>query len=392
MGGAPVTRNRANPPDLPACTPWYTRQGNDVLVSRDFAAILRFYRRFHGMSQESLAQLLRVDRTLLSRWETGNRPVGSVRDRHMIAEQLRIPPGCVGLDGAGARDHAELISFGFSVVRLATAAREEGRSADALRELDQLVEALDERVRSGRAGREDVLLLAAARTEIGVALGDLLPEAHLGAAALWTGSGVRMLKGLDGEPRLSAHALRMYGNELRKAGAGDRAMNTLRRAAELAPDIEGQATANLLLARAASEAGAAALMDEYTQRCRRQLEQAPSISNYFVNPFSLREVRLRGLLLTDQRDGAERFANASSVIGKPSPTWAVMERVTMAQFHLATGEKDVAESELDAAMSAARAAQLPHQVERAIRLAESAGLLHIVQTGIEIISTMTSSL
>ena len=133
-------------------------------------------------------------------------------------------------------------------------------------------------------------------------------------------------------------------------------------------------------------------MDEYAERCRQQLEQAPSISNFFVNPFSLREVRLRGLLLTDRRDGAERFVNASSVIGKPSPTWAVMERVTMAQFHLATGEKDVAEAELDAAMSAARAAQLPHQVERAIRLAESAGLLHIVQTGIEIIGTMTSSL
>ncbi|MFD7121049.1 XRE family transcriptional regulator [Streptomyces sp. NPDC059922] len=367
---------------IPECVPWYTVQGNEVLRSGDLGAILRYYRTFHRISQVQLSERINVDRSYISHMETQKRRVESIRDRIALADRLDIPYAALGISGVGQQDHIEMIANGESVVRLSRIAREEGRATDALRELDRLVRALEARAQRGKAMRGEMVLLAAARAEAGVALGDLLPEAHLSAAAHWTGSGARMIAYLEGEQRLSAHALSMHGNELRKAGDLGQAMETLQRAIEISPDPGGRATASLLLARAASESGNVAMLDQCVGKCWNALEQDPSISNFFVNPFSLREVELRGFLLTGRRREAERVASrATATTGAPSPTWEVMERVTMAQFFLATGETDAAAEALRDAIFDAQTLRLPHQVERAVRLAESAHLDDLVQIG-----------
>ncbi|MFF1419770.1 hypothetical protein [Streptomyces sp. NPDC058280] len=380
------------PAQLPECVPWYTRQGNEVLCSGDLGAILRYYRTFHQLSQAQLSELINVDRTSISRLETQDRHLESITDRIRLGDQLGIPYAVLGIGGVRQQDHMDMIACGESVVRLSLIAREEGRAVDALRELDRLVRALEERAQSGKAAREDMVLLATARAEVGVALGDLLPEAHLDAAVQWTGSGARVISYLDGELGLSAHTLSMYGNELRKAGDLVCAVKALQHAIEISPDLGGHATANLLLARAASENGNVAMFDQCIGQCRQALEQDPSISNFFINPFSLREVELRGLLLTARRGDAERVASRSIAMGAPPPAWGVMERVTMAQFYLATGETDTAAAELRTAILDAQVFRLPHQVERAVRLAEGANLDDLVLAGTEAVKAMSNSL
>ncbi|MEV8395763.1 MULTISPECIES: hypothetical protein [unclassified Streptomyces] len=359
-----------------------------MLRSGNLGAILRYYRTFHQISQARLSELINIDRTLVSRLETSDRRLESITDRIRLADRLGIPHVAFGIGSAGQQDHMEMIACGESVVRLSLVAREQGNPTDALRELNRLVRALEDRTRNGKATRGDISLLATARTEVGVALGDLLPEAHLDAAVQWTGSGTRMTEFLEDEPRLSAHTLRMHGNELRKAGDIDGAVEALQRAVEISSDLGGRATASLLLARAASENGNVAMLDQCIEQCRQALEQDPSISNFFINPFSLREVELRGLLLTARHRDAERVATQATVMGAPPPTWGVIERVTMAQFYLTTGETDVAAVELRAAILDAQILRLPHQVERAVRLAKSANLDHLIHAGEEAVKAI----
>ncbi|MFJ3625800.1 hypothetical protein ACIPQ3_06885 [Streptomyces albidoflavus] len=274
------------------------------------------------------------------------------------------------------------------MVHLAMAAREQGRAADALLELDALVGIVETRAREARATRQDMMLLAVARVAVGVALGDLLPEAHLGLAALWAASGAELLSRLEGEPSRLAHALRMQGNELRKAGRLEEAVTTLQRARVMSPDLKGKATTSLLLARAASETGDVALLTQSVEHCRQALEQEPDIASFFLNPFSLREVELRGLLLTSSGKAAERVATRAPSFSSPPPAWTVMERVTMAHFHLVTDDKETAAANLRGAIHDARSLHLPHQIERAVRLARTARLDDLVDTGTEVLRTM----
>ncbi|MFB7227167.1 helix-turn-helix transcriptional regulator [Streptomyces fimicarius] len=380
------------PTPLPEGVPWHTLQGNRVLRSGNLGVILRYYRTFHKLSQERLSELIGMDRTAISRLETQARRVESIRDRARIADLLGVPHAALGIGLAGRSDHADMITFGESVVRLSRTAREQGRAPDALRELDRLVRALEGRAQSGKATRADMVLLGTARTEVGVALGDLLPEAHLGASVQWTGSGAGVISSLEGEPRLSAHSLGMYGNELRKAGCLDRAVATLQTSLQVSVDLNGRATASLLLARAASEIGDSALFDQCVEKCRRALEEDASISNFFVNPFSLREVELRGFLITDRRNAAERIGSRSVDIGQPSHTWRVIERVTMGQLYVAIGERKEAAAELQAAIVEAHALRLPHQLERAVRVARSANLEDLVQFGNDYLRGFSGSL
>ncbi|MGW5172697.1 helix-turn-helix domain-containing protein [Streptomyces nodosus] len=369
------------PAALPVDVAWYTCQGAEVLRQGDLGAILGYYLSYHRLTHAQLGERIHFDPSYISHLKSGRKTSTSLSTLNLIASQLGVPNSFLGLDGAGQHDHQELFRRGESVIRLSVAAREAGRPSEALRELDLLVTALEARARDAIATRQDMVLLATARAEVGVALGDLLPEAHLVSATQWTNSGARVLADLGDEPGRSAHALRMYGNELRKAGRLPEAVTILRRALVTSPDLRGQATASLLLARAASEAGHAALFDHCIAQCRQSIDQDPGISNFFLNPFSLREVELRGLLLTARNNEAERVANRASESGMPPPTWNVLERVTMAQFHLATGDTDTAAADLRTAIDGAQSLRLPHQIERAVRLARSARLNDLVRTG-----------
>ncbi len=64
----------------------------------------------------------------------------------------------------------------------------------------------------------------------------------------------------------------------------------------------------------------------------------------------------------------------------------------MTQFYLAVGEMKAAESELRAAIFGAQELGLPHQVERAVRLAENAHLDDLVRMGKAAIEEMSDPL
>ena len=89
-----------------------------------------------------------------------------------------------------------------------------------------------------------------------------------------------------------------------------------------------------------------------------------------VNPFVLREVRLRGLLATDRVDETSDAAeddppDATGV----APQWRAIERVTAAEIHCARGDDTAAAAALMQSITFAETFRLPHQVQRAMRAA-----------------------
>jgi hypothetical protein len=219
-----------------------------------------------------------------------------------------------------------------------------------------------------------VRLLAQARVSFGVTLGHLLPEEQMATAARWTGRALRLAWDL-GDRTLLASVLRMHGNELRKAGHAAAALVRLRQSLQL-NDHPGHRGATLvLLARAAAESGQADLFDTVTGQCVQALK-ADEGHEVFFNAFTVREVRIRGLLATGRTgeavDLAEGFAAEES---PPTPQWRVIERVTTAAALARTGDEHAAVSMVSAALSDAETLRLPHQVQRIIRLTDQPGEL-----------------
>ncbi|WP_235883592.1 hypothetical protein [Saccharopolyspora elongata] len=212
------------------------------------------------------------------------------------------------------------------------------------------------------------MLLAQGRVALGVSLGTVLPEERLATAARWTGKALLIAQRL-GDTEFLAHTLRMHGNELRKAGHEPAAVARLEQAAELTPDATGQGTALALLSRATGELGAPDRFDHAIGRYRDLLDQHPGDGMLF-NPFTFREIELRGLMATGRADQAVRVVDAAQVDAAPAaPQWHIIERVTAGQVLLEAGERHGAEEALRTALQAAEAQRLPHQIQRAIRAA-----------------------
>jgi hypothetical protein len=94
------------------------------------------------------------------------------------------------------------------------------------------------------------------------------------------------------------------------------------------------------------------------------------------SPFTVREVRLRGLLATGRTAQAADLAGRYPAdSGPPSPHWRVIERITTAEMLVRSGDERTAETMLAAAISDAETLHLPHQVQRIIRLAIQPGVL-----------------
>jgi hypothetical protein len=173
-------------------------------------------------------------------------------------------------------------------------------------------------------------LLCLARMSLGIALGHLLPDERLATAARWTGRALRIAWQLGDRPLLGM-VLRMHGNELRKAGHPAAGTTRLRQALQVDDDPARQGAGLLLLARAAAESGQADLFDAATSRCARALETA-SQQDVLFNPFTLREVRLRGLLaMRRTAQAVDLAARYPADSGPPSPYWRVIERITTAE-------------------------------------------------------------
>ncbi|UKY47881.1 hypothetical protein [Streptomyces inhibens] len=88
------------------------------------------------------------------------------------------------------------------------------------------------------------------------------------------------------------------------------------------------------------------------------------------NPFSLHEIRLRGLVSTGRTDVAMRLVEQS-----PAPTtvvapqWRVIELITVAHVQLLADDRGGAAESLDSAIREAATQRLPHQLQRIMRTA-----------------------
>jgi hypothetical protein len=304
--------------------------------------------------------------------ECGRRSVADHGTLTHIARTLAIPPHVLGIAGPENADFGAMIALGTSVIRLAEVARHSGQAAEAVSELWPLITRLEARIAAGYAELEIMTLLAHARVSFGVALGHLLPEERLATAARWTGRALRVAWKL-GDREALAFVLRMHGNELRKAGYAKAGIVRLRQSLQIEDHPARKGAGLVLLARAAAESGQADLFDTVTGQCIHALKSAPAQEVLF-NTFTVREVRLRGLLATRRTgqavDLAEGFAADD---GPPSPQWRVIERITTAEVLARAGDEQTAAGMLSAAIGDAETLRLPHQVQRIIRLTGQPG-------------------
>lgn len=359
---------------------WSSPEANTALAARDLATILRVYRRLNRYSQEKLAAILGYDKTYISMIETGRRTISDVATRRHIARTLGLPAHALGVTDADDADFAAMLQFGDSTVRLAEIARQSGRAVDAVNELWPLVARLEARAAEGHIERDSLALLGQARVALGVSLGTVLPEERLTAAARWTGKALIVAQRL-GDRVFLAHTLRMHGNELRKARHVPAAVARLEQATELADDPAGRGTALALLSRATGELGDGDRFDSAITGYRELLEQHPG-SGLLFNPFTFREIELRGLVATGRAREAVRVIDRGQVDAAPAaPQWHIIERVTSGRVLLEAGDRQGAAHAFRTAVHAAEAHRLPHQIQRAIRAAEPGRLHDIVADG-----------
>jgi hypothetical protein len=317
-----------------------------------------------------LGRRLGYDKTYVSLVENGHRSIEDVSSRRRIARELRLPAHVLGVTDPDDPDHAEVVRLGRSVLRLAEISRRCGQAQEAAAELWPLVLRLGARLGQGRTDCELLELTARTRLDFGVCLGHILPEEHLYVAARWTGEGLAVARHI-GDPTLHAYALRVHGNELRKAGFAFAGSQRLRRAVVLATEDAERAESLMLLVRATGACGAGDLFDRSVRHARSLLTRIDHTP--LANLFTLREVTLRGLASTGRGEQAARLV-AQDPPENPgvTPQWRVIEHVTTGRAHLLRGDRSTAAEHLSAAITGAATLRLPHQLQRVIRAAGTA--------------------
>ncbi|WP_218023295.1 helix-turn-helix domain-containing protein [Nocardia altamirensis] len=341
------------------------------MATRDLPTILRTYRRINGLNQIALAELLGYDKSYVSMLETGRRAITDLASRRHIAARLGIPAHILGVTDTDDAEYRAMLQFGDSTVRLAEIARKSGQAVEAVNELWPLVARLEARASEGRMERDSLVLLAHARVALGVSLGTVLPEERLSSAARWTGQAVKVAAHL-GDPTFYAHTLRMHGNELRKAGHIGAAVARLEQSLELSNEPADQGSTLAFLCRAAGELGDGERFDAALRHYRCLLDRN-TFSGLLFQPFTLREIELRGLLGTGRVLEAGRLVAVT--VGTPSaPQWRIIERVTTGEVLVAIEEPSAATEAFTEAIEAAEQHRLPHQIQRTIRAAIKSGM------------------
>ena len=355
---------------------WLLPEARQALETRELAVILRCYRKLTGLSQAAMGELLGYDPSYVSLLERRQRTINDRQGLSHVSRVLAIPPHSLGITAEEDSDFLAALQFGESTVRLAKIARQAGRAVEAVEELWPLVARLEARLREGRIDHGTASLLARARATLGTSLGHVLTEEQLYLAASWTGRAMRLARYLD-DGAFLGHVLRMHGNELRKAGRGGAAITRLTEAAELSQDDKERGQTLILLARAAGEQGNAGLLDDCVIAAERLMDTAGP-SGILFTPFSLREVRMRGLMGTGRAAMAAELAQSRPGSGEaPAPQWATIEAVTSADTLSAAGDLSSAHTLYSEALSLALRHRLPHQIQRVIRSAGAVGLEEI---------------
>lgn len=154
----------------------------------------------------------------------------------------------------------------------------------------------------------------------------------------------------------------------------------------------GQGAALALLARAAGEFGDAERFDRAINGYRDLLDRHPG-GGLLFNPFTFREIELRGLLATGRPGEAVRIVGMPKVDAAPAaPQWQIIERVTSGRVLLEAGEQHGAVEAFRTALHSAEAHRLPHQIQRAIRAAESGDLREVAADGAAALQRLRDSL
>ncbi|MFD0364984.1 XRE family transcriptional regulator [Nocardia sp. GCM10030253] len=335
-----------------------------------------------------MAELLGYDKSYVSMLETGRRAITDLASRRHIAARLGLPAHVLGVTGTDDAEYRAMLQFGDSTVRLAEIARKSGHAVEAVNELWPLVARLEARAAEGRMERDSLILLAQARVALGVSLGTVLPEERLSSAARWTGQAVKVAAHLE-DPAFYAHTLRMHGNELRKAGHVSAAVARLTQSLELSMEPADQGSTLAFLCRATGELGDSVRFDASLQHYRQLLERNTG-SGLLFQPFTLREIELRGLLGTGRVVEAGRLLDTT--VGTPSaPQWRIIERVTTGEVLVAISEPSAAADAFAEAIAAAERHRLPHQIQRTIRAAIKTGMRELA-AGAEAVLQRTRSL
>ena len=107
---------------------------------------------------------------------------------------------------------------------------------------------------------------------------------------------------------------------------------------------------------------------------------------------TFREILLRGLVATGRATVAARLPDQEHPPATPAaPQWAVIERITTGNVLLAIGDRDGATATLLAGLHGAEASRLPHQAQRAVRLATSAALDEVTGIGRAVVDRLRLS-
>jgi transcriptional regulator with XRE-family HTH domain len=353
----------------PSVWDWMDHGSRQALRSGDLGAILRAYRRINALSQEKLAAILGYDKTYISMIETGRRVVQDVATRRHIARTLTIPPHLLGVTDQADTEFVAMIAFAESTIRLAELARSAGRAAEAVNELWPLVARLEARAAEGHLEHATLTVLGQAWISLGVSLGTVLPDERLWVATRWTGKGLTAARHLGSPPTFTTYALQMHGNELRKAGQAAQAVGLLQQAVHTAATDQDRGAALTLLARAAGQTGDGLLFAQVSDSYLR-LADAHNGGGPLFNPFTWREIQLRGLLDTGSHGEALRLAHDPVDCPAPAPQWQVIERITYADLLATVGDHAAAEGILLEALKLGRRYRLAHQIQRAARIAQ----------------------
>ena len=356
-------------PLTPSVWDWTDHASYQALRSGDLGEILRAYRRINGLSQEKLAAVLGYDKTYISMIETGRRAVHDVATRRHIGKTLAIPSHLLGVTDPADTDFVAMVAFAESTIRLAELARSAGRAAEAVNELWPLVARLEARTAEGHLEQATLTVLGQAWVSLGVSLGTVLPDERLWVAARWTAKGLTAARHLDSQPAFTAYALQMHGNELRKAGQAARAVTVLEQAVDTAMGDPERGAALALLARAVGQTGDAGLFAQVSASYQR-LADAHGSDGPLFNAFIWREIQLRGLLDIGEAARAFRLAGDTVSCPAPAPQWQVIERITYADVLATAGDHAAAGAILLEAVDLGRRYRLPHQIQRAARIAQ----------------------
>jgi hypothetical protein len=282
---------------------------------------------------------------------------------------LAIPSHLLGVTDPADTDFVAMVAFAESTIRLAELARSAGRAAEAVNELWPLVARLEARTAEGHLEQATLTVLGQAWVSLGVSLGTVLPDERLWVAARWTAKGLTAARHLESQPAFTAYALQMHGNELRRAGQAARAVTVLEQAVDTAMGDPERGAALALLARAVGQTGDAGLFAQVSASYQR-LADAHGSDGPLFNAFIWREIQLRGLLDIGEAARAFRLAGDTVSCPAPAPQWQVIERITYADVLATAGDHAAAGAILLEAVDLGGRYRLPHQIQRAARVAQ----------------------